>query len=244
VSPAFLFIINIKGTFMKQVLAIALALSLLGGTAMTQKKQPTTTKEKVSYSLGVNLGKNFKMQGIEVDQSLLMQGLKDGLAGGKCIMTDKDMESTMMAFQQEMMGKAQQKAQVDGEKNKKEGDAFLANNKKQAGVITLPSGLQYKILTMGTGPKPTATQTVKCHYRGTTIDGKEFDSSYKRGEPTEFPLDKVIPGWTEGIQLMPVGSKWQLFIPSNLGYGERGAGGSIGPNATLIFDVELIGIVK
>ena len=144
----------------------------------------------------------------------------------------------MMSFQQEMTGKMKNIA----EKNKKEGDAFLEANKKKDGVITLPSGLQYKIIKEGSGPKPTATQTVKCNYRGTLIDGKEFDSSYKRGEPTEFPVGQVIKGWTEALQLMPVGSKWQLFIPSNLAYGENGGGSMIGPNAALIFDIELISI--
>lgn len=144
----------------------------------------------------------------------------------------------MMAFQQEMSSKMKNLA----EKNTKEGEAFLEANKKKSGVITLPSGLQYKILKEGNGAKPTATQTVKCHYRGTLIDGKEFDSSYKRGEPTEFPVGGVIKGWTEALQLMPVGSKWELYIPSTLAYGERGAGQTIGPNAVLIFEIELLSI--
>jgi FKBP-type peptidyl-prolyl cis-trans isomerase len=126
--------------------------------------------------------------------------------------------------------------------NKKEGEAFLAANKSKPGVVTLPSGLQYKILTAGTGPKPTATDSVNCNYRGTLIDGKEFDSSYKRGKPVTFPVTGVIKGWTEALQLMPVGSKWQLFIPSDLAYGDRGAGADIGPGATLVFEVELISI--
>ena len=129
-----------------------------------------------------------------------------------------------------------------GEKNKTEGDAFLAANKAKEGVVTLPSGLQYKIITAGTGPKPTLEQTVVCHYRGTLIDGKEFDSSYKRGQPATFPVKGVIKGWTEVLQLMPVGSKWQVFIPSDLAYGERGAGADIGPNATLVFEIELVAI--
>jgi FKBP-type peptidyl-prolyl cis-trans isomerase FklB len=157
-------------------------------------------------------------------------------------MSDKDMEATMNAFQQEMMSKMQAKQKVEGEKNKKEGEAFLEANKKKEGVVTLPSGLQYKILKAGTGAKPTAKDTVKVNYRGTLIDGTEFDSSYKGGKPVEFPLGQVIKGWIEGIQLMPVGSKWQLFIPSNLAYGERGGGQMIGPNAALIFEVELLSI--
>jgi FKBP-type peptidyl-prolyl cis-trans isomerases 1 len=228
---------------MKKLIAVALVLSIFSSMVIAQKKgTPKTKKEKISYSIGVNIGKNMKTQGIDLDQGLLTQGIKDGLNSSKTAMSDKDMEETMTAFQQEMMGKMQAKQKVDGEKNVKEGEAFLAANKKKEGVVTLPSGLQYKILKSGDGPKPTKEQTVKCHYRGTLIDGTEFDSSYKRGEPTEFPVGQVIKGWTEALQLMPVGSKWQLFIPSDLAYGPNGAGQMIGPNATLIFDIELISI--
>jgi FKBP-type peptidyl-prolyl cis-trans isomerase FklB len=234
---------NLKGHFMKKLIAAALVLSLLGGTGLAQKKSaPKTQKEKVSYTIGVNIGKNMKMQGIEIDQDYIIQGLKDALNNAKTIMNDKDMESTMNLFQQEMMAKTQAKQKIDGEKNKKEGETFLAENKKKEGVVTLPSGLQYKILKKGDGPKPTANQTVKCNYRGTLIDGKEFDSSYKRGEPAEFPVGGVIKGWVEALQLMPVGSKWMLYIPSNLAYGETGNGPVIGPDATLIFELELLSI--
>ena len=147
-----------------------------------------------------------------------------------------------MEVQNDLRKKQQEKMQVMGEANKKEGEAFLATNKAKQGVVTLPSGLQYKILKEGTGPKPTATDSVVCNYRGTLINGTEFDSSYKRGQPATFPVVGVIKGWTEALQLMPVGSKWQLVIPSSLAYGERGAGGDIGPNATLIFEVELMSI--
>jgi FKBP-type peptidyl-prolyl cis-trans isomerase len=156
-------------------------------------------------------------------------------------MTDAEMESTLTNFQKQMIAKMEAKRKVEGEKNKKEGDKFLAANKTKPGVVTLPSGLQYKVVKMGTGAKPTATQTVKCNYRGTFIDGKEFDSSAKQGKPVEFPLNQVIKGWTEGIQLMPVGSKFDFFIPSELAYGVRGQG-AIGSNAVLIFEVELVGI--
>jgi FKBP-type peptidyl-prolyl cis-trans isomerase FklB len=221
---------------MKKLIAVALVLSIFGSMVIAQKKgTPKTKKEKVSYSIGVNIGKNMKTQGIDLDQGLLTQGIKDGLNSSKTAMSDKDMEAAMTAFQQEMMGKIQAKGA-------KEGEAFLAANKKKEGVVTLPSGLQYKILKTGDGPKPTKDQTVKCHYRGTLIDGTEFDSSYKRGEPTEFPVGQVVKGWTEALQLMPVGSKWQLFIPSDLAYGPNGAGQMIGPNATLIFDIELLSI--
>jgi len=228
---------------MKKFIVVALMLSLGGGTILAQTKTaPKTKKEKVSYGIGVNIGKNMKMQGLDIDQGYLTQGIKDGLNNSKTAMSDKDMDETMKSFQQEMSTKMQAKQKIEGDKNKKEGEAFLEANKKKDGVITLPSGLQYKILKEGSGVKPTATQTVKCNYRGTLIDGKEFDSSYKRGEPTEFPVGQVIKGWTEALQLMPVGSKWQLFIPSNLAYGENGGGSMIGPNAALIFDIELISI--
>jgi FKBP-type peptidyl-prolyl cis-trans isomerase FklB len=228
---------------MKKFIAVALLLSLLGVSVLAQKKgTPKTQKEKVSYTLGVNIGKNMKMQGIDIDQSFLEQGLKDAFNNAKTAMTEKDMETTMNVFQQEMMAKNQAKQKVVGEQNKKDGEAFLAANKKKEGVTTLPSGLQYKVIKMGNGPKPTASQTVKCHYRGSFIDGKEFESSYTRGEPTEFPVGGVIKGWVEALQLMPVGSKWTLYIPSDLAYGENGAGQTIGPNAVLIFELELLSI--
>ena len=228
---------------MKKYIVVALMLSLFGSVLLAQNKTtPKTQKEKVSYSIGVNIGKNMKIQGIDVDQAFLIQGMKDGLNSAKTAMTEKDMDATMNSFQQEMMTKMQAKQKVDGEKNKKAGDAFLAANKNKDGVITLPSGLQYKILKEGNGAKPTATQTVKCNYRGTLIDGKEFDSSYKRGEPAEFPVGQVIKGWIEALQLMPVGSKWELFIPSDSAYGPNGSGQIIGPNSTLIFEIELISI--
>jgi FKBP-type peptidyl-prolyl cis-trans isomerase FklB len=225
---------------MKKLIVVALVLSIFGSMVIAQKKgTPKTKKEKISYSIGVNIGINMKTQGMDLDQGLLTQGIKDGLNSSKTAMSDKDMEATMTAFQQEMMGKMQAKA----EKIKKEGEAFLAANKKKEGVVTLSSGLQYKILKSGDGPKPTKDQTVKCQYRGTLIDGTEFDNSSKHGGPVEFPVGQVIPGWTEALQLMPVGSKWELFIPSDIAYGEQGnPRGGIGPNATLIFDIELVSI--
>jgi FKBP-type peptidyl-prolyl cis-trans isomerase FklB len=228
---------------MKKVIAVTLVLTLFGGTVLAQKNDtPKTQKEKLSYSICVNIGKSMKTQGIDIDQGFFAKGLKDGLNNAKTEMSDKDMESTMIAFQQEMMNKMQAKQKAEGEKNKKEGEAFLAANKKKEGVVTLPSGLQYKILKAGNGAKPTAKDTVICNYRGTFIDGTEFDSSNKTGKPAQFPVGMVIRGWTEALQLMPVGSKWQLFIPSDLAYGPNGQGKVIGPNATLIFDVELLSI--
>jgi len=192
----------------------------------------------------MNLGTNLQKQSVNVDPNLLIRGMKDAMAGGKMLLTEDEARAALMEMQKEVQQKMQEKAKVEGEANKKEGDAFLAANKSKQGVVTLPSGLQYKIITAGTGPKPTADDTVVCNYRGTLISGKEFDSSYKRGEPATFAVNGVIKGWTEALQLMPTGSKWQLFIPPDLAYGDRGAGADIGPDATLIFEVELMSIQK
>jgi len=199
-------------------------------------------KDKVSYSIGINIGKNLKRQSVEVNPDVLLQGIKDVLSGGKTLMTEQEVNETMMNFQKDIMAKQQAHMKELAEKNKKEGEAFLVENKKKEGVITLPSGLQYKVIKEGEGKTPTANDMVTVHYRGTLIDGKEFDSSYTRGQPATFPAKGVIPGFSEALQLMKVGSKWQLFIPSNLAYGERAPGDDIGPNATLIFDIELLSI--
>jgi FKBP-type peptidyl-prolyl cis-trans isomerase len=203
-------------------------------------------KEKFSYALGMNigngLGTNLKKQSVEVDPNLVAEGLKDSMAGGKMRLTEDEAKTVLTEVQNEVRQQQQEKAKEAAEKNKTEGEKFLAENKGKEGVVTLPSGLQYKIEKEGTGPKPTASDTVVCNYRGTLLDGTEFDSSYKRGQPATFPVSGVIKGWTEALQLMPVGSKWQLFIPSSLAYGDKGAGGEIGPGATLIFEVELISI--
>lgn len=201
-----------------------------------------TQKDKVSYAIGMNIGANLHRQSVDIDPKVLQQGLEDALAGGKTLLSEDEARATLTDFQTDMRKKQQEKMQQAGEANKKDGDAFLAANKAKDGVVALPSGLQYKILTAGTGPKPAAGDSVVCNYRGTLIDGKEFDSSYKRGQPATFPVSGVIKGWTEALQLMPVGSKWQLFVPSELAYGERGTGADIGPNATLIFEVELLSI--
>jgi FKBP-type peptidyl-prolyl cis-trans isomerase FklB len=200
-----------------------------------------TDKDKLSYAVGMNIGRSIHSQSMEIDPAILLRGLKDEMAG-KTVMTDMEAHNTLMQAQQEAKKKIDETRQASMEPNKKAGDAFLAANKTKEGVVTLPSGLQYKILKEGTGPKPTPADSVVCNYRGTLIDGKEFDSSYKRGQPATFPVGQVIKGWTEALQLMPVGSKWQLFVPADLAYGDRGAGPDIGPGATLIFEVELISI--
>jgi FKBP-type peptidyl-prolyl cis-trans isomerase FklB len=199
-------------------------------------------KDKVSYIIGTEIGKNFKKQSIDIDPDVLTRGIKDAISGGKPLLTEQEVQETMATFQKEMMAKQEDLTKKLGEKNKKEGEVFLSENKKKEGVKTLPSGLQYKVIKAGTGKKPKINDTVTTHYRGTLIDGTEFDSSYRRGQPVSFPVSGVIPGWTEALQLMEEGAKWQLFIPPNLAYGERGTGRDIGPNATLIFEIELISI--
>jgi FKBP-type peptidyl-prolyl cis-trans isomerase FklB len=211
-------------------------------------------KDKLSYALGMNVGTNLRANlqrdAIDIDPNIVLQGIKDTMTGGKILMTEAEartaltqLQKDLMAKEREAMAKEEEKMKAAAEPNKKEGEAFLAANKAKEGVVALPSGLQYKILTEGNGPKPTVTDTVVCNYRGTLINGTEFDSSYKHGESASFQVSRVIRGWTEALQLMPVGSKWQLFIPSDLAYGERGTpGGGIGPNSTLIFEVELLSI--
>jgi len=201
-----------------------------------------TDKDKVSYALGMNLGANLKRDSVDIDTAIFVRALKDTVTGGKTLLTDSEARAALTQLQTEVRGKQMEKMKLAGEANKKEGDSFLAANKTKEGIVTLPSGLEYKILTQGTGPKPAATDTVVCNYRGTLINGTEFDSSYKRGQPATFPVSGVIKGWTEALQLMPVGSKWQLFLPAELAYGERGPSPEIGPNSTLVFEVELLSI--
>ena len=201
-----------------------------------------TERDKVSYALGVNIGKGLHRDAVDLDPAIIARGLRDAITNGKTLLTDDEVRATLTAFQNEMRQKQQAKMMELDQANKKAGQEFLNANKAKDGVIALPSGLQYKVLQQGTGPKPTPNDLVVCNYRGTLLDGTEFDSSYKRGQPATFPVNGVIKGWSEALQIMPVGSKWQLFIPSDLAYGDRGAGAQIGPGATLVFEVELLSI--
>lgn len=201
-----------------------------------------TQKEKASYALGMNFGTGLRKQSIDIDPAILARGLRDSFSNGQTLLTEDEARAVLTQLQGEVRKKQQELTQQLGDANKKQGMAFLEANKTKDGVVTLPSGLQYKVIQEGSGPKPAPTDKVVCNYRGTLLDSTEFDSSYKRGQPATFPLTGVIKGWTEALQLMPVGSKWQLFIPPELAYGERGAGSQIGPNSTLIFEVELLSI--
>jgi len=201
-----------------------------------------TKKDKVSYAIGADLGKKLKASSIDVDSAVLTRALKDVLTDGKPAMSDDEIRATLTDLSKDLQQKQIAAAKETSEKNRKAGEDFLAANKGKDGVVALPSGLKYKILQAGSGPKPTAADTVVCNYKGTLIDGKEFDSSYKRGQPATFPVGGVIKGWTEALQLMPVGSKWQLFIPPDLAYGDKQAGPDITPGSTLVFEVELVSI--
>jgi len=252
-------------SFRSTATGLAAGIVLLGGAAAQQtpakpaQSTPTTThrrtttaaakpkplvlataKDKQSYAIGLNVGKSLHRDDIDIDPKIVLQGLQDAMAGGAVLLTDDQIKTVMTDLQSQVRQKQEEKRLALAESNKKDGAAFLAANATKPGVVTLPSGLQYKILTPGTGPKPTTADSVVCNYRGTLLDNTEFDSSYKRG-PATFPVTGVIKGWTEALQLMPVGSKWQLFIPPDSAYGERGQG-PIGPNATLVFKLELMSI--
>lgn len=220
-------------------LVLAISLPLLGGEG-DEKKAPAkplgnTLSERASYAIGLNFGKQLQKAGNSIKMKVLLQGILDGKDGKQPLMTDKEVRSALTAFQRQLMER-------EATGNLEKGKAFLADNGKAEGVVTTKSGLQYKVLKKGDGESPKLSDSVVAHYRGTLIDGTEFDSSYKRGQPATFPLRGVIKGWTEALQLMKVGAKWKLFIPHNLAYGSRPQGPVIGPNSTLIFDVELISI--
>ncbi|MBP2668716.1 MAG: FKBP-type peptidyl-prolyl cis-trans isomerase [Deltaproteobacteria bacterium] len=229
---------------MKQLLAAAVcaALAMSGIALAADAPELKSEREKLSYSVGMDIGANLKRQSIDVDAELLTKGFRDSYTGAKTLLTEEESRQAIQNFQKQMMAKQAEAAKQMAEKNKAEGEKFLAENGKKDGVKTTASGLQYKVIREGAGKSPTADNTVEVHYKGTLIDGKEFDSSYTRNQTATFPVSGVIPGWTEGLQLMKEGGKYMLFVPSNLAYGERGAGRDIGPNATLVFEVELISV--
>jgi FKBP-type peptidyl-prolyl cis-trans isomerase FklB len=235
-------------THLKWILAAAIVLLpsfVAAAQDAPELKAPElkTDKEKFSYALGMKIAESFHKQGLELDPAVFEKAFAESFNGGKTALTDQEMDALLNAASQEMRKKQMAQQAEKGAAAQKEGEAFLAANKTKEGVVTLPSGLQYKILKAGTGEKPTADDTVVCNYKGTLINGTEFDASEKHGGPVTFPVKGVIAGWTEALQLMPVGSKWQLFVPSNLAYGPQGPA-EIGPNATLIFEVELVSIQK
>lgn len=227
---------------MKLVWTAVMGIVLVAGSVSAAEKALETRKDKVSYIIGYNLGSGMKRDNIEFDIDIVLRGLDDAIKGKKSALTEEEIRTVLTALNQEIMAKKAEEAKESGEKNKKEGAAFLAENAKKEGVKVLPSGLQYKVMTEGSGKSPKATDTVSVNYRGTLINGTEFDSSYKRGQPASFPVNGVIKGWTEALQLMKEGAKWQLFIPSDLAYGEHGPTPVIGSNAVLIFEVELISV--
>lgn len=223
-------------------------------TAPATASAPALEKKDVSYAVGIEAGKRFlmeiQMSGIDLDVADMLEGIQDGLGGKPARLSDAQVQAGLEeakrqadATRQSRMREAETQRAEQGDKNKAEGEAFLAKNATREGVKTLPDGLQYEVIKQGDGPKPEPTDVVKVHYRGTFIDGSEFDSSYKRNEPATFPLNGVIKGWTEGVALMPVGSKYKLYIPSDLAYGPQGRGAKVPPNSLLIFEVELLEIV-
>ena len=228
---------NMKTTFLAVILSAGVAAPLFAaGTNILSEE-----KSRVSYAIGMMLGHNWQQQGLEIDPDIAAHAIKDVQSGGTTLLSQTEMQETLTAFQQTFKIK-QQKIQAEkAEKSKAEGEAFLAANKSKSGVVTLPDGLQYTVLTEGTGAMPGASDVVSVNYRGTLVDGTEFDSSYKRGQPASFPVNGVIRGWTEALQLMKTGSKWKLFVPSELAYGESGRPG-IPPNSVLIFEVELLSV--
>ena len=221
------------------------SLAVLAFVAPALADNPAVLKDqrdKASYSIGVKIGADMKANALDLNSEALVTGLQDGISGAKPQLSDKERADSLMAFEQDLQKKEIERLKQLAEKNKKEGAEFLAANKAKEGVKTLPSGLQYKVLAEGKGTQPKPTDQVTVNYRGTFLDGTEFDNSYKRGEPITFPVNGVIKAWSEALPLMKTGAKWQLFVPAELAYGEKGAGRAIGPNSTLIFEVELVGI--
>ena len=222
-------------------LLVSATLSL---TAYAAETPLSTEKDKVSYSIGMDLGHNLRSQKLEIDPKAFNQGFNDAFQGHKTRLSEDQAKEVLTSFNQKWMKEREKQNKILGEANLKKGENFLSDNKKRKEIVTLPSGLQYRVITEGTGANPTLADIVTTHYRGTLLDGTEFDSSYKRGEPATFPVQGVIPGWTEALQQMKPGAKWELFIPANLAYGEQGSGKAIGPNEALVFEIELLNIVN
>jgi FKBP-type peptidyl-prolyl cis-trans isomerase FklB len=231
---------------MKKIIFAVLAVTLTPVLCLAAEKkiELKTDKDKLSYAIGTSIGQDFSRQKLDVDPDIVTKGLKDTMVGNPPLLTEEEIEAVMIAFQKKLMAEREAELKAEGEKNASEGAAFLTENGKKEGIVTLPSGLQYKIITKGKGKLPKKGDTVTVNYTGRLIDGSEFDSSYKRGEPAVFTVDGVIPGWSEALMLMEEGSKWEVFIPAALAYGERGAGRVIGPNSTLIFEMELLSIAQ
>lgn len=231
---------------MKMKLVATAVLSLAFSTAFADatKINLNTDSDKLSYSIGADLGKNFKSQGIEITPQAFAKGLQDGMTGGALMLTEEQMKDVLNKFQKDLMEKRASDFNKKSEENKTKGEKFLKENKAKAGVVELPSGLQYKVIEKGTGAKPSKDDTVSVEYTGTLIDGQVFDSTEKTGKPASFKVSQVIPGWTEALQLMPVGSVWEVYVPANLAYGSRSVGGPIGPNETLIFKIKLLSVKK
>lgn len=225
-------------------LKAVLALTFLGASLPAQETPVLESEvDKVNYGIGVGVARNFGNQGLEVDLELVIRGMRDAHAGAPLLLTEEELARTMNAFQKELRRRQAEAFQAASEKNLKEGEAFLAANAKREGITVLPSGLQYRVLETGAGKIPTAADSAECHYRGTFIDGTEFDNSYKMGKSVTFKIQGgVIPGWSEVLKLMPEGSKWEVFLPARLAYGERGAGSQIGPNMALVFEIELLAV--
>lgn len=231
---------------MKIKLVAAAVMGLVMSTAMAAPDATTlsTDTDKLSYSIGADLGKNFKTQGIDINPTALAKGMQDGMGTGPLVLTEQQMKDVLNRFQKDLMTKRTAEFNKKSDENKTKGEAFLAENKTKPGVVVLPSGLQYKIIDNGTGVKPAKTDTVTVEYTGTLINGTVFDSTDKAGKPATFQVSQVIPGWTEALQLMPAGSTWEIYVPSNLAYGPRSVGGPIGPNEALIFKIHLISVKK
>ena len=226
----------------KTFLAVPLLGLAYGVCIAAEPVKPTTENDKISYSVGYRLGGDFKRQNIEINPDMLIQGMKDAAGEGEPVMTEQEMMNVMTTMANRVKAEQMEKQKQQGADNLKAGEAFLAENAGKEGVTTLPSGLQYKVITSGAGKSPQKSDKVTVNYRGTLIDGTEFDSSYSRGKPATFGVGQVIPGWTEALQLMKEGDKWEIYIPSKLAYGERGAGGKIPSHSALIFEVELISV--